>query len=181
MKIVAYGAESTGKSTLCQALAEHYKTVWVPEYAREYLQDKFDRSGEICAERDLWPIAKGQLKAEHEAEKKTRNNLVFCDTNVLQTYYYGKAYYKNFEDEQLLKLALEEQYDFYFLTYIDTPWEADDLRDKPDERLEMHRFFEQSLIDNNLPYILLKGSEEERLAKAIVKINELKEKFSYSL
>ncbi len=36
-KIVVIGPESTGKSTLCEQLAAHYKTKWVPEYAREYI------------------------------------------------------------------------------------------------------------------------------------------------
>ena len=35
-KIVVIGPESTGKSTLCEQLAKHYKTLWCPEYAREY-------------------------------------------------------------------------------------------------------------------------------------------------
>ena len=37
-KIVVIGPESTGKSTLCKNLAAHYNTLWVPEYAREYLE-----------------------------------------------------------------------------------------------------------------------------------------------
>ena len=35
-KIVIIGPESTGKSTLCAQLAQHYKTVWCNEFAREY-------------------------------------------------------------------------------------------------------------------------------------------------
>ena len=36
-KIVIVGPESTGKSTLCEALAQHFHTSWCPEFAREYL------------------------------------------------------------------------------------------------------------------------------------------------
>ena len=46
----------------------------------------------------------------------------------------------------LEKYALENTYDLYFLTYIDTPWEADDLRDKPNERELMFKAFEEALI-----------------------------------
>ena len=40
IRVVLFGPESTGKTTLSKALARHYNSVWVPEYAREYLQDK---------------------------------------------------------------------------------------------------------------------------------------------
>src|SRR5690625_1168969 len=145
MKIVTYGAESTGKTSLAKALADYYDTLWVPEYAREYLQEKYDESGEICAYEDLMPIARGQLQNENEKAGKARNGLLFCDTNPLQTYYYGKAYFEAFEHPELCQLIREQTYDFYFLTYIDVPWEADDLRDRPQERQTMHRLFKQSL------------------------------------
>lgn len=173
MKIVTYGAESTGKTSLAKALATHYNTAWVPEFARGYLQEKYDESGEICAYDDLMPIAKGQLNLENKRAKTARHNLLFCDTNVLQTYYYGKAYFENFEHQDLWDLAMAQDYDFYFLTYIDTPWEPDDLRDKPEERKDMHQLFRKSLDKNDLPYLLLKGSKKERLKKAVEKVDEL--------
>ena len=33
LKVVLYGPESSGKSTLSRALADHYNTAYVPEYA----------------------------------------------------------------------------------------------------------------------------------------------------
>ena len=59
IKIVLFGPESTGKTTLAKQLAKHYNTVWVPEYAREYLQKKWDDTKEICTLDDLIPIAVG--------------------------------------------------------------------------------------------------------------------------
>lgn len=173
MKIVVYGAESTGKTSLAKALADHYQTTWAAEYAREYLQKKYDNSGEICAVEDLIPIALGQIALEQEALANSRNNLIFCDTNPYQTYYYGTAYYRNFKHPGLWKLASAQHYDFYLLTYIDTPWVEDDLRDKPEEREQMHRLFKNSLEENNFPYLLVKGSLEKRLKKATEKIDEL--------
>ncbi len=173
-KIVLYGAESTGKTWLAKALADYYNTVWVPEFARVFLQEKYDNSGEICSYDDLIPIAKGQIDLEKQALQKTNKEIIFCDTNPLQTYYYGKAYFQNFEHSELWELAINRKYDFYLLTYIDTPWEEDDLRDKPNERLEMHQHFKNSLEENNLPYLLLKGNKEERLKKAINQIALLK-------
>lgn len=62
-KIVILGPESTGKSTLCEQLAAHYHTVWVREYAREYLL----KNGVNYTEADLWEIAKGQMESEDRA------------------------------------------------------------------------------------------------------------------
>lgn len=176
MKIVCYGAESTGKTTLAKALADYYDTAWVPEYSRDYLQDKFDQTGEICAYEDLIPIAEGQLRLENERAKGAKNGLLFSDTNVLQTYYYGKAYYNNFQHQALWNLAQAHRYDFYFLTAIDTPWVSDDLRDKPEEREDMHRLFKTSLDKNHLPYMLLEGNQSKRMEAAVAKIDSLCEK-----
>ncbi|MFN2261663.1 MAG: AAA family ATPase [Psychroflexus sp.] len=150
---------------MAKNLAEVYNTEWVPEFAREYLQNKYDNSAKICEEKDLIPIAKGQMKWENE-KAEIAKNLLFCDTNLLQTYVYGSVYYDNFENETLKKYAFQHHYDFYFLTYVDTPWVEDDLRDKPDERLEMFKIFEQVLKKNNLPYAVVKGNLNQRIAQA---------------
>ena len=76
IKIVLYGPESTGKSTLAKQLAEYYKTDFVQEYAREYLQKKYDQFGLICELNDILPIAKGQMNLENNATKN--NSLIFC-------------------------------------------------------------------------------------------------------
>ncbi len=173
IRIVIYGAESTGKTTLAQALAQHFNTAWVPEYSRAYLQQKMEQTGAICAYEDLMPIARGQLELERKCAQEAQNNILFCDTNILQTYYYGKAYYPNFNHPALWELTQAQKYDFYLLTYIDTPWVADDLRDRPHQREAMHQLFENSLIQNDLPYELIKGNKREKLEKAIDKINIL--------
>ena len=76
-------------------------------------------------------------------------------------------------DPVLKEFAIKNSYDLYFLTYIDVPWEADDLRDKPKQRKEMFQAFESELIKYNKPYVLLKGSKEERLKNAISHIDKL--------
>ena len=172
IKVVLYGPESTGKSTLSRQLARYYNSIWVPEYAREYLQNKWNNERKTCEPDDLIPIAKGQMKLENELAKKT-NSVLICDTDLLETKVYSEAYYLGSCDPILEKYALENTYDIYFLTYIDTPWEADDLRDKPDERLRMFKAFEDTLIKYNRPYVLLKGNKKDRLEKAVKHIDEL--------
>lgn len=169
-KIVLFGPESTGKSSLAEALADAYHTEWVPEFARAFLQEKYNNSAEVCAPSDLIPIAKGQIQLENE-KTKTAREFLFCDTNVLQTLTYAKTYFKNFEDPLLEQCVEEHQYAHYFLTYIDTPWVPDDLRDKPNERNKMFAIFEETLIQRKIPYTILKGSLKKRIktAKSILK------------
>ena len=172
IKVVLFGPESTGKTTLSRQLARHYNSVWVPEYARQYLQDKWNNERKTCEPIDLLPIAIGQMKLENELAKKT-DTILICDTDLLETKVYSEAYYSGTCDPILETNALKNSYDLYFLTYIDTPWEADDLRDKPNERERMFKAFEQALIKNNKPYVLLKGKKQERLKLAIKHIDNL--------
>ncbi|MCF8273834.1 MAG: ATP-binding protein [Flavobacteriaceae bacterium] len=172
VKIVLFGPESTGKTTLSNHLARYYNSVWVPEYAREYLQNKWNEERKTCEPKDLLPIAEGQMFLENKLAKKT-DSVLICDTDLLETKVYSEAYYTGSCDPILEKYALENTYDLYFLTYIDTPWEADDLRDKPDERELMFKAFEDTLIKYNRPYVLLKGDKKERLKLAVKHIDKL--------
>ena len=63
IKVVTTGPESSGKTTLAKALAEHYQIAWVPEYSRDYL----NRLNRPYQEEDLLVIAKGQIQREDEA------------------------------------------------------------------------------------------------------------------
>lgn len=173
IKIVLFGPESTGKTTLAQQLATHYDTRWVPEYMREYLQRKWDEQQMTCEPHDLLPIAKGQMLLENEAAAKA-NDLLFCDTNLLELVVYSRAYYDETVDPRLLKHALKAQYDLYFLTYIDVPWVQDDLRDRPQDREEMFARFQRALEENDLPYHILRGDLQERFETAVKIIDKLK-------
>jgi len=172
VKIVLFGPESTGKTTLSQQLARHYNSIWVPEYARKYLQKKWNNERKTCEPKDLLPIAIGQMKSENKLAKKT-DSVLICDTDLLETKVYSEAYYSGTCDPTLEKYALENKYDLYFLTYIDTPWEADDLRDKPEERLHMFQAFQDTLNKYNRPYVLLKGGKKTRLDIAVKHIDKL--------
>ncbi|WP_338356388.1 ATP-binding protein [Yeosuana marina] len=172
IKVVLFGPESTGKTTLSRHLARYYNSVWVPEYAREYLQNKWNEERKTCEPKDLLPIAEGQMLLENKLAKKT-DTVLICDTDLLETKVYSEAYYIGSCDPILEKHALENSYDLYFLTYIDTPWEADDLRDKPDEREAMFKAFENTLIKYRRPYVLLKGDKKERLELAVKHIDNL--------
>ena len=172
VKVVLFGPESTGKTTISKQLARHYNTVWTPEFARQYLQKKWNNERKTCEASELIPIAIGQIHLENKLAKKA-DKVLICDTDLLETKVYSEEYYGGYVEEKLNNAALKNQYDLYLLTYIDTPWEEDDLRDRPESRLEMFTAFENALKKYNKNYILLKGDKETRLdtaSKAIDKI-----------
>lgn len=172
IKVVLFGPESTGKTTLSEQLARYYSTVWVPEYAREYLQDKWNEERKTCELHDLIPIAQGQMRLENKLATKASKVLI-CDTDLLETKVYSETYYGGMCDPLLEKYAIENTYDLYFLTYIDVPWEKDDLRDRPQERDEMFMHFKRALDKYNRPYLVLKGDKKTRLQTAVEAINNL--------
>ena len=175
IKVVLFGPESTGKTTLSRQLAEYYKTVWVPEFSRNYLQEKWDKEHKVCEIKDIVPIAIGQMKLENTLAKKA-NKILICDTDLLETKVYSEAYYNGFVDEYVKNAAIENQYDLYLLTYIDVPWEADDLRDRPEQAEEMFLAFENTLKKYQKPYVVIKGDKETRLKNAIQVIDRLLKK-----
>jgi nicotinamide riboside kinase len=171
LKIAIFGPESTGKTTLASTLAAQYATGWVPEFAREFLQAKWNNVNEICAFEDLLPIAEGQIQTENHAYQNA-HRFLFCDTCLLQTRTYAQIYYRSCESK-VEAAAQEHNYDLFLLTDIDVPWEKDDLRDRPDNREEMFRIFKQSLHDAGKPFIVISGNAQERLAKAIQVLESL--------
>lgn len=170
IKIALYGPESTGKTTLAKQLAEKFQATWIPEFAREYLQKKWNSFQEICEPKDLLSIAIGQINLENEALRTTEKYL-FSDTNLMCTKVFSEIYY-GFCDPILDKAAKKHKYDLFLLTDIDVPFEKDDLRDKPNEREMLFEKFENALIENKKPYILISGNQNERLEKAILIIEE---------
>ena len=171
IKIAIYGPESTGKTTLSNQLADHFKTEWAPEFARDYLQEKWNAKKEICTPDDLLPIAVGQMKLENSALQKAKNYL-FVDTCLMATKVFSEIYY-GFCDSKLDKAARKHKYDLFFLTDIDVPWEQDDLRDSPKEREITFEKFKEALIQNNKPFIVLTGNQDTRFQKALAIIEGL--------
>ena len=172
VRIVLFGPESTGKTTLAIQLARHYNTVWVEEYARPYLQNIWNQERRTCEPKDILPIAFGQIASENKLAKRA-DKVLICDTDLLETKVYSQEFYGGYVDPLLEKGTRVSNYDLYFLTYIDTPWEADDLRDRPDQREEMFLAFKKALQENNKPYILLKGDKKNRFRIAIEAIDKI--------
>jgi NadR type nicotinamide-nucleotide adenylyltransferase len=171
-KVVIIGPESTGKSTLCTQLAEHYQTRWCPEYAREYLL----AHGKEYVYEDLLTIAKGQLALEesYTAAVTAVPPLVFIDTDMYVMKVWGEFVFGRCH-EFILDSIAKRQYDLYLLCDIDLPWVEDALREYPDKkpRIELFRMYKDLLVQQATPWTLISGNYDERLAKAITAVDEL--------
>ncbi len=170
-RVVLFGPESTGKTTLCKDLVAHYNTVWVPEFARDFLQQKWDKHKQICTLEDLIIIAQGQMKLENE-QLKNANRILFCDTNIVVTKIWSETHFDGYCDKRIEKMINHVHYDLYLLTGVDVPWQADDLRDRPNKRQEMLNYFRDTLETLNLPYVFIEGDRDTRKKQAIASISK---------
>lgn len=153
-KICFYGAESTGKSSMAIRMAEVYKTLFVPEVAREMLITNDFTLQEII------DIGIAHEKRIYELLPKA-NKFLFCDTDAITTEIYSQ-HYLGTTPEILFEIERRTTYDHYFLMNIDVPWIADGLRDLGEHRESMFNLFKQELEKRQIAYTLVSGSWEER-------------------
>lgn len=163
-RILLLGPESTGKSTLASDLAAYFGEPWVPEFARNYL----NQLGRPYTYSDLLRIAKGQMALEDKQAKDARKFL-FCDTDlrviqVWSMHKFGKVH------EWTLRELPKRQYDLILLTAIDLPWEPDPLREHPreEDRKFFYNWYEQLAQSSGIPFEKISGSRWERVEKSII-------------
>lgn len=168
-RIVLFGPESTGKTTLAKDLARYYNTIWVPEYLREFARTKYNNGQELVYE-DNMVIAKGQYQTE-KMSLEGANKYIICDTDILQTIVYSHEYYGKVQNE-LEEFVKNNDQELYLLLEPDIPWESDVLRDRPNDRARMFKVFESILRDFDKSYSILSGHGEERLKNAIAHIDD---------
>ena len=149
------GPESTGKSTLARYLAKRYKSVLVPEYAREYVEQK--GTTEVSYE-ELCAIAKHQIE-ELEAVSSQQSTVSFFDTELIVTkvwfdYAFGQV------PEWLNEAIQRYPMDVYLLTYPDLPWTQDGARynGSDEKRKELFARYEAEIQALNIPYYIIKHS-----------------------
>jgi len=160
-RIAITGPESTGKSILTEQLAKHFQAIWVPEYARTYLDSK---NGSYTYA-DILKIAKTQL-AQMEEVSANSKDLIFFDTELIVTkiwceFKYGKCH------PWITKHIPEQNIDLYLLMNIDLPWQPDPQREHPDKRNILFNLYKEELEKQNFPYQIISGTGRQRTDNAI--------------
>lgn len=158
MKRIAFtGPESCGKTTIAKRFAAQVEGTYVEEFAREYLEK---RNGHYD-EDDLITIAQGQWALWNEIK-----GILVADTEILVLKVWSEVRYGR--TNPVIEAFLKAQdFDHYFLCYPDIPWEPDPLREHPELRLELFERYKNELEKMNLPYSILKGDLETRLAHSL--------------
>ena len=157
LKIIATGPESSGKTTLCKALSEHFNIPFNKEYARKFLNN-LERE---YNQNDLLAIAEGQLASEHSFK--------LLDTDLITIKIWSNYKYGNCEKwiiKQIEKQKSEKR--IYLLCKPDIPWQADPLRENPTDREELFEIYKQELENLGLTYFIVEG--KNRVEKSISKL-----------
>jgi len=167
IRIAIVGAESTGKSTLAQALAGRLadltgrRCTWVGEWLRDW-----------CAHEGRTPRPDEQLAIAQRQqalidEAAAVHDLVVCDTTPLMTAVYSDLL---FDDRSLEGYAIEQQRrcQITLLTALDIAWQPDGLqRDGPQVRQPVDDRVRALLIGHGLPWALVAGQGTARVESAV--------------
>jgi NadR type nicotinamide-nucleotide adenylyltransferase len=186
-RVCLVGAESTGKTTLAEALAERYDAPWMPEYGREYCELKYGKTpfSPECAggaaasgEPDNWSSEEFlEIALEHARREdlmaRSCRGLLIVDTDAFATSVWHERYLRC-QGEAVEALARERQplYSLYLLCDTDIPWVQDGSRDGESIRDDMQRRFIEKLSRTGRPWIRVTGSLGERIRRGVEAISE---------
>lgn len=163
-RVAILGGESSGKTTLTQALARHFGTAWVAEYGRTLWDEK---QGRLDFE-DLLTIAERQLALE-QSTAGTAQRYLFCDTSPIVTRCYSRALFDRVAPE--LDRLCERQYALHVLCAPDIPFDQDGTRRDAEFRSWQHEYYLAELERRALPYLLVHGSVAERVVQVAARLD----------
>ena len=159
-KIITTGPESSGKTTLCEQLSNHFNIPFTKEFARNYIDD-LDR---IYMIGDLLSIAKEQLKSELKSQ--------LLDTDLITIKIWSKYKYGRCDKwilDQIEKQKTEKR--FYLLCKPDIAWQEDKQRENPNDRVELFEIYKLELDDLRHKYFIVEGGD--RIENSISKISSI--------
>lgn len=165
-RVVCIGAESTGKTTLAESLAESLGTVWVPEHGRWYWEGRRHLGDQSWATPELRAIAAAQRRLADDLARRSPDGLVIADTDALVTAAWHERYLGHLDPELQAQITAEAP-DLYLLCGTDIPWVQDGTRESADQRGAMQARMRSLAAATGTPVVELTGPPERRLAAAL--------------
>ncbi|HZM97073.1 MAG TPA: ATP-binding protein [Vicinamibacterales bacterium] len=169
-RVVVIGSESSGTTTLARALAEHYRTTWVPEFGRTYSEGRV-HSSQSWRSDEFEFIASEQARME-DALATLANKVLICDTDPFATAIWHERYMGQ-GSAAVRAIADSRNYDLYIITDVNIPFVQDDIRDGESFRQWMQERFIEELSKSATPMMVVSGPHEVRFAAAVSRIDEL--------
>jgi HTH-type transcriptional repressor of NAD biosynthesis genes len=171
-RVVVLGAESTGSTTLAQALAGAYGTEMVAEYGREHSETRVGGLDTPWRSDEFDLIVDRQIDLENRALRRVPRPLLICDTDVLATTLWHERYVGPAPAGLLARAALHPPA-LYLLTGDEIPFVQDGLRDGEHIRHAMQQRFRDTLAEQPVPWLEVRGSVPDRVAQASVAIDRM--------
>lgn len=159
--VALVGGPSTGKTTLASRLAAEYGTAWCPEYGRTYWAEH-NTDGRLTPAQ-LVELLEGHRRREYRYAHEA-NEYLFVDTNAITTYAWCRYYHDDAPDA-LYRYACEtgERFDHVVLCGDDIPFEPEDGRSGPTNRMRLQRLHRAFLTRHNVPFTEVRGDVEQRV------------------
>lgn len=158
-RICILGGESSGKTTLVEALARELDTICVPEVGRTYWEA---RGGHLVFD-DMRAIAEAQVNLENELVQRARQWLV-CNGSALTTACYSMVDYGRLDP--VVQALAEREYTATFVCAPDFPFVQDGTRRDAAFRLHQHRWYLATLDRAGVSYVMLDGPLDQRVRRA---------------
>ena len=171
-RVVLFGTESTGKSALALALAEHYGTAWAPEFVRAF----WDRHDGQIQGSDLATIARGQI-ANEETAAAAAERVVFCDTDLLMNVRWADELFPG-ECPPWVREAADQRsraYALYLFCEPDLAWEDDPQRSFCDREtwLASAERCRAMMVERGLPWMSVRGMGDQRHQAALEAVRKI--------
>lgn len=160
MIIVVTGPESCGKTTLAEKLSQIIKIPWLPEISREYISTL----GRPYEYSDIEKLVNLQIEAEENLCRNHQNFILDTDLLTLVIWAIDKFQRIPEKAERLLTYTKNRT---YLLCSPDIPWEYDPLRENPNDRHRLFKWYEKELKFLSLPYQIISGDKDERTSKSL--------------
>jgi NadR type nicotinamide-nucleotide adenylyltransferase len=170
-RVVVVGAESSGKTTLCERLAARFAAPWVAEYGREYTLRKYADGPQTWTREEFVHIAREQQRREDSAAREA-GDVLLCDTDAFATELWLERYLGTRADLRGWPTR-DRPVDLYLVPAPDVAFVPDGIRDGEHLRAWMHARFLEELSARGLPFAVLSGSYEAREREAIARIETL--------